>query len=103
MTVKRTPIAYRIEPVTKEQQGRSQYMALVAPNGKVIGMFYEPNIAKTLLGKINNHDELIEALNDVLLIFNDFEDTLQCSDTQLATYVDPIRNTLEQALAEAKG
>ena len=45
---------WTIEPVTKPQAGREKYMALVAPNGRVFGMFYEPNIAKTVLAKINS-------------------------------------------------
>ena len=56
---------WTIEPVTKEQAGRSIYMALIAPNGKVIGMFYDPNIAKTLIKRINMHDELVGACNEV--------------------------------------
>ena len=60
--MKHTQGEWRLEPVTKEQAGHAQYMALVAPNGKVFGMFYDPVVAAGLVKRLNSWLVLREVL-----------------------------------------
>jgi len=69
--------------------------------GETIAVVYTDQVdAEFIVKAVNSHDELVEALQFVLDKFNEFEDKY-CLLAGKETYVDTIRNTLEQALSNA--
>lgn len=104
---KHTPTPWHVRAIMESRDIVSETGVLIAEvsneeNGR------EAN-ARHIVHCVNSHDDLVEALKFVLTAFNEFEDILDCSEViagisspaKLA-YVDPIRNTLEQAIAKAE-